>query len=229
MIVAIHQPQFMPWLGYIDKIDRCDVFVLLDNVQFKKNEYQNRNRIKTANGWQWLTVPVIYRYPERIIDVRIDNRTDWRRKHLVAIRTNYSRAAYFKDYYKEIAKIYMREYEYLCDINIESVRTILRLFGIEKRIYRASSMDGLREDPTLRLVDICKYVNGDTYLSGVGGKDYLDLSAFKKEGIGVIFQNFHHPRYPQLYGEFLSSMSAIDLLFNCGDKSLAILRGGKDG
>ncbi len=229
MIVAIHQPQFMSWLGYIDKIDRCDAFVFLDNVQFKKNEYQNRNRIKTASGWQWLTVPVTYRYPERIIDVRIDNRTDWRRKHLMAIRTNYSRAPYFSECYEEITKLYMKEYEYLCDINIESVKMILRLFGIEKEIYRASSMEGLREDPTLRLVDICRYLGADTYLSGAGGRDYLDLSAFEREGIGVIFQDFHHPRYPQLYGEFLPSMSAIDLLFNCGREGLSILRGERDG
>lgn len=215
----------MPWLGYFDKMARADIFVYLDNVQFKKNEYQNRNRIKTSQGWQWLTVPVTYSYPERICEVRINNKVNWKKKHLMSIETNYRKAPYFDDCFLEIERLYSRDYEYLFEINVESIEMLSRLFGIDKKTYRASLISGLREEPTLRLIDICRYLNADTYLSGESGRDYMDMSAFAREGIKVIFQDFNHPVYPQLYGNFLPFMSSVDLLFNCGSESLNILRG----
>ncbi|MFQ5901259.1 MAG: WbqC family protein [Thermodesulfobacteriota bacterium] len=224
MIIAIHQPQFMPWLGYFDKIDLADAFVYLDNVQFKKNEYQNRNRIKTSQGWQWLTVPVTYRYPEKICEVKIDNKANWKKKHLMSIKTNYKKTPYFDLYFQEIVGLYSKNYEYLSDFNIASVEMISRLLGLDKKTHKASGIKGLREEPTLRLVDICKSLCGDTYLSGRDGKEYMDISAFTREGIEVVFQEFNHPIYPQLYGDFNPFMSSIDMLFNCGKESLKVLR-----
>ena len=124
MIVAIHQPQFMPWLGYFDKMDSCDVFVLLDNVQYKKNEYQNRNRIKTSKGWQWLTVPVNYKFPQKINEVMIENSSDWRKKHLHALETNYGKSPYFERYIDRFNGFYQQEWHSLSPVNIASVKLL---------------------------------------------------------------------------------------------------------
>ncbi len=215
----------MPWLGYFHKMDSADVFVYLDNVQFKKNEYQNRNRIKTSQGWQWLTVPVNYSFGERINQVRIDSSKDWKKKHLKSIEMNYSKAPYFDEYFPMVERLYGGDYEYLYEVNIASVELLSGLIGIKKPAYRASEINGLRDDQNLRLLDICKALGADTYLSGGAGRDYMDLTVFKDEGVDVVFQDFTHPSYAQLYGEFTPFMSLLDILFNCGEKSLTILRG----
>lgn len=212
---AIHQPQFMPWLGYLNKIHSCDVFVFLDNVQYKKNEWQNRNRIKTADGPQWLTVPNCYIFPQRINEVRINNRENWRRKHLQALITNYSKAPYFKDLMPVFQEFYSREWEFLADLNMDSVSLMLDIFKIERERLKASEME-LRDAPNERLVDICKTVGADTYLAGKDGEKYMDLEIFRKEGINVVFQQFSPPVYPQLFGEFVPCLSALDLAINCG-------------
>jgi len=223
MIVSIHQPQYLPWLGYIDKIEKADIFIFLDNVQYKKNEWQNRNRIKTARGWQWITVPVLYRFPERINEVRINNNVNWRRKHITAIETNYRKAPYFGKYFPYLEEIYKREWERLVDINIALVKRILDLFGIKRKVFIASEYK-TRDDPNGRLIDLCKSVGADTYLSGMDGPRYMDMEAFGRAGINVIVQDFKHPVYPQLYGGFEPNLSSIDLLFNCGEKGIEIIR-----
>jgi hypothetical protein len=223
MIVGIHQPQYLPWLGYLDKIDISDVFVILDNVQYKKNEWQNRNRIKTAQGCQWITVPVLYRFPQRINEVQIANREGWTRKHLNTLITNYRKAPYFGDHLPFFEETYGRTWEYLVDINVHLIRYLIDALGIETELVLASQLN-LRDGSTERLVDICKAVNADTYLSGRDGSQYMDLTQFRAEGIEVLFQNFHHPVYNQLYGEFEPNMSAVDLLFNNNTQSLELIR-----
>lgn len=193
----------------------CDVFVLLDDVQFKKNEWQNRNRIKTATGWQWITVPVIHNFGQKIIDVKINNRVNWRRKHMNALIANYSKAPYFKKYRDFFEETYQKEWEYLCDINIHFILFIAKELEIEVPIIRSSTL-GVTSTRTQRLIDICKKVGADTYLSGIGGYYYLDFSLFEQKGIKLIFQDFKHPVYPQLYGEFIPNLSVVDALFNCG-------------
>lgn len=224
MIVAIHQPQFMPWLGYFDKMDRSDVFVFLDNVQFKKNEWQNRNRIKTSQGWQWFTVPVSYRFPEVMNRVMVDNRQDWRRKHLHALETNYMKAPFFDLYFPHFQEFYKREWGMLVDLNIGSVILLKDIIGIPTRVCIASQLGEVGDDPTVRLIEICKALGADTYLSGQDGRNYMDVEAFERAGIKVIFQDFHHPLYPQLFGSFEPCISAIDLVFNCGPEGLTLIR-----
>ncbi len=224
MLIAIHQPQYLPWLGYIDKIDKADVFVILDNVQFKKNEWQNRNRIKTAQGWQWITVPVLYRFPERINEVKINNKTNWNRKHLQAFITNYSKSPYFADYRVFFEDIFNRGWDRLVDINVELIKFLINTLGLKTRLVMASDLK-LREEQTERLIDTCKTLDGNKYLAGRDGIKYMDLEKFDKEGIDIVFQDFKHPVYNQLFGDFESNLSIIDLLFNCGDKSLEIIRG----
>lgn len=224
MIVAIHQPQYMPWLGYFDKMDKADVFVFLDTVQFKKNEFQNRNRIKGPDGPQWLTVPVLHCHGQEIREVVINNTVTWRKRHIKSLVSAYGRAPYFKDYIGKFEELLSHPWEGLSRLNIESVRLIASLLSIEVILYTASEVDHISENRDMRLVEITGKVGGDTYLAGPGGRDYMDMEVFEREGIRVIFQDFSHPVYPQLFGDFQSNLSALDLLFNIGREGLACIR-----
>jgi len=226
-VVAIHQPQYLPWLGYFDKLDRCDVFCLLDTVQYKKNEFQNRNRIKTTDGWQWLTVPVTYRFPQRIEEVGVNQTVDWQRKHLQALKTNYGKAPYFGTYFASFEDFYQKPYELLVDVNVACIRLLMELLGLERKLILSSSLTVDTEDPTLRLVEICRALEGNAYLSGRDGAKYMDVHMFASNQINILFQDFKHPQYPQCYGPFEPNMSVVDLLFNCGPESLATIREAK--
>jgi hypothetical protein len=229
VIVAIHQPQYLPWLGYFDKMRRADAFCLLDTVQYKKNEWQNRNRIKTAEGWQWLSVPVTYRYPQTIAEVGIDDRSDWRRKHLQSLVTNYRRAPFFEWVYPLIEEALSRPWERLAALNRHLIEGLRRLLGLAcGRTFSASEIPAAA-DPTGRLIDICRAAGADTYLAGAGAAGYMDFERFRREGIRVITQEFRHPVYPQRFGGFESHLSVVDLLFNCGPQSAEILRGSAGG
>jgi len=229
MIAAIHQPQYLPWLGYFDKIASADVFILLDNVQFKKNEWQNRNKIRTAQGWQWLTVPVIHDFGQRISQVKINDQVKWREAHFKALCLNYRRAPFYDLYIGQFREIYDRPWDDLGDINIFMVQKIVQWLGISTRILVASQYE-TTEHHTQRLIDLCRAAGADTYLSGADGKSYMDLDRFQEAGISLQVQDFHHPLYSQVWAgknseNFLSHMSVIDLLFNCGPESLKLLRG----
>jgi len=225
MIIAVHQPQYLPWIGYFHKIDQADVFMLLDTVQFKKNEWQNRNRIKTAQGWQWLTVPVLYRYPQLIQEVSINNKVDWQRKHRQAIISNYKKAPHYGLLEIFFEEIFSLSWEIISQLNIEVVRRLNRILGIDTSLYVASEIGAFPEDPDERLIAIAKHFGAETYLAGAGGRGYMDLNKYDKAGVQVVFQDFRHPVYDQLFGEFEPFMSVIDLIFNHGDESLKILRG----
>jgi len=225
MIVAIHQPQYLPWLGYFDKIDRADIFVLLDTVQFKKNEWQNRNKIKTAQGWQWLTVPVMYTYPQLINEVAINNKVNWQHKHRQALLSNYKKAPYYDILEKSLEDILSSSWHYVSQLNIEAVKRLVTMLGIDTPLYIASELGEFPQDPDERLVALTKHFGAGTYLAGMGGRGYMNLDTYSRNGIKVIFQDFKHPVYQQLFGEFEPFMSVIDLIFNHGDKSLTILRG----
>jgi len=229
MKVAIHQPQYLPWLGYFDKIDQADCFVLLDDVQFKKNEWQNRNKIKTAAGWQWLTVPVLHRFPQRICEVRINQTDPWSRKHLQALTSNYSSAPFFDLHRTFFEEIYAREWTLLVDLNVAAITYLAEALGIRTKLVLASSLPVPAElEATDRLIAICQAVGANTYLSGVGGREYLDLAPFEEAGIGVLFQAFQTRSYPQRFGAFVADLSIVDLLFNCNDHSLQIIRQGRE-
>ena len=225
MIVAVHQPQYLPWLGYFDKIDKADVFVLLDTVQFKKNEWQNRNKIKTAQGWQWLTVPVLYRYPQLIHEVTINDNVNWQHKHRQAMVSNYKRAPYYEMLEDFLEGIFSHSWQSISQLNGEVVRRLATILGIDTPIYVASDLGEFPQDPDERLIAITKHFGAGTYLAGMGGRGYMNLDIYDKNGIRVMFQDFKHPVYTQLFGDFEPFMSVIDLIFNHGDNSLTILRG----
>jgi len=224
MIVAIHQPQYLPWLGYFDKMQQADVFCYLDNVQYKKNEWQNRNRIKTAGGWQWLTVPVSYRFPQKINEVKINHAAKWAHKHLQALLTNYSKAPFYKEYIDRFENAYTKKYEKLSDLNIHLIEMLRDILGLSQKATLIASQLSTSTDPTRRLIELCRAAGGDTYLAGRDGARYMDLDLFADSGIKVVFQDFNHPAYPQLFGNFESHLSVVDLLFNCGPESMEIIR-----
>lgn len=228
MRVAIHQPQYLPWVGFFDKIDQVDCFVLLDDVQFKKNEWQNRNRIKTAAGWQWLTVPVLHRSSQRISEVKINPTVPWERKHMQALISNYTSAPFFELHRPFFEDLYGRAWSALLDLNMATITYLVEALGIQTKLVMASSLPLQPElEATDRLVAICQGLEADTYLSGAGGRGYLEISRFEDAGIGVLFQNFQTRPYPQCFGLFISDLSIVDLLFNCDGDSLHILRQGR--
>ena len=226
MKVAIHQPQYLPWLGYFDKLDSADVFILLDTVQFIKHEWKNRNRIRTKDGWQWLTVPIIDRFPERLDCVEINARTDWQRKHTQALRQHYGRAPFWEPLGPELIGLLDTPWTHLSKLNIAATNLLCQYLGIKTSCLLASSLS-TREDPTGRLVDLCHAVRATTYLAGQSWPLYMDLTRFVEAGIDVQVQTYGHPQYPQRYQPFVSHLAVIDLLFNCGPESLTILRSGR--
>jgi len=227
LILAAHQPQFAPWLGFFDKLDRADVFVLLDNVQFRKNEWQNRNRVKAADGPQWLTVPVSFHFGDKINEVSIAEDNNWRHRHQQTLRTCYSRAPYFQETFALYDETVSREWNKLSEFNIALLQALTSRLGIGTRITVASEMDPLPEGRDERLIQLCKRFGADTYLAGAGGRLYMQLEKYKETETNVVFQDYHHPDYEQLFAEFSPQLSVLDLLFNCGRKSLDVIRGGR--
>jgi hypothetical protein len=225
MIVAVHQPQYLPWLGFFDKMDRADIFVLLDTVQYKKNEWQNRNRIKTAAGPQWLTVPVTYRFPQRIDEVGVNNRERWQHQHRQTLVSNYRKAPFWDGLAPFLEEVLTPTWERLAPLNVFVIRRLAEILGIATPMHLASELGPLPENPDERLIAIAKHFGADTYLAGAGGLDYMDLDRYARSGVNVLFQDYRHPVYAQRFGAFEPNLSILDLLFNHGPESLNILRG----
>lgn len=212
-ILSIHQPNFLPWIGLIHKIFLSTDFVILDDVLFSKNNFQNRNRINTSNGPIYLTVPVQKTAKQAMIkDILICQRTNWRKKHLLSIYYSYKKAPQFEEIYHELSKIYGRNYTKLIDLNLDILFFILSYLDVRTKIHFSSELNAI-EGKTGRLVDICKKLQADTYLAG-GDSDYLDRQQFISANTHVIPQNFIHPTYKQHHAtSFISHLSIIDWLF----------------
>ena len=175
----------------------------------------------------WLTVPVLYKYPEHIDEVKINNRVDWRKKHMRALEINYQKAPYCPELFPTMEGFYTGDSESLSELNKESVLTLLKVLGVNKKTKVASKveLEDSSKEPSERLAAICASLGADTYLSGAGGREYLNLDPFHTKDITVIFQEFQHPVYRQLYGDFIPNLSLLDLLFNYGPDSLDVLEG----
>lgn len=223
--ISIHQPEHLPWLGFLHKMMSVDEFVLLDNVQFEKDYFQNRNKIKTSDGWQWITVPVKkLQHDQKINEIQISYDQNWQNKNLGKIRSNYSNAKYFPKYFSGLEKIYKNKFDLLRDLNIALIKFLMESLDIRTKLYLSSElMDNVGRGGTDVNLNISKKLAADMYLSGPTGKDYLDVSAFDRENIKVEFHEFNHPVYKQLSQPFIPNMSSIDLLFNYGPESSSIL------
>lgn len=226
--VVILQPGYLPWLGFFDQLRRADVFVYYDDVQYDKHGWRNRNRIKTHTGPQWLTVPVRHGGlgPQRIMDVEIDARTPWARKHLSSIRQAYAGSGFLQQYLAALEDVLQRPWERLIDLDLALAALIARWLGLERRIERSSAL-GIGGERSQRLIDICRHFGATTYLTGDSAEHYLDTALFERHRIAVEWQRFAHPVYPQLHGDFIPYLSALDLILNCGDESRGILERGQ--
>jgi hypothetical protein len=230
MKIAISQPAYLPWAGYFDLIDQVDTFVLLDSVQFEKQSWQQRNRVKTPTGLQWLTVPVLFRghFGQRIEEVMI-REPQFFRKHLRTIEVNYRRAPFFEQYFPELSEILescaaLR----LVDLNLRLIQWLCRLLDIRTELLRSSDLaeKGTRSE---LLTNLCLRLRANYYLSPLGSSVYLleDIDQFTRAGIDVGFQHYEHPEYRQLFSPFQSHASVLDLIFNEGGGAISILRSGR--
>ena len=224
MLVAIHQPNFLPWPGFFHKWLISDAMILLDSVQYEKNEWQNRNRIKTAQGAQWVTVPVRYRYPERIREVRIADQR-WPRKACRSIEQAYAKAPFLDACWPQIRDILQQPFTHLATLNAALIRTIGEMLGCRAPLYIASETGVDDDDPSQRLIALCRHLNADGYLSGREGRNYLDGGRFASSGIKLYFQHVEPPLYPQLHGDFVPYLSVLDLLLNTGPDAGRVVEG----
>ena len=236
MIVAIHQPNFLPWLGYFDRMQRADLFILLDHVQFERRNYQNRTRILLDGSAQWLTVPVQqHAQTERINDKRIDNPANaeprwWAYRHWKTLRHAYRAAPYLNDYAPTLRRILESRHERLVDLNLDLLKLVRDALNIRTPMVPSSELSagGARSQLILNL---CQAAGANTYLAGTGGsRDYIDREAFERAGIAIQWQKFNHPQYPQCASDgqacgrsCITGLSAIDLLLNAGPHSRTLL------
>jgi len=228
MKCAIMQPTYLPWLGYFELMMSCDCFVFFDDVQFVKKSWQQRNRIKSTAGELLLTVPVLKKgeRDQKINEVRINNRENWRHKHLASIENNYRKAPFIDAYLDGIRDIYRRGYEKLIDLDVALIDFFCEAIGI-KTPRRFSSELQASGDRNLRIVEICRRVEAKTLYDAAGAADILDPEVFVAAGVELVFQDYRHPVYHQLHGPFLPYLSVLDLLLNEGEKSGEIILSGR--
>jgi hypothetical protein len=223
--LAVLQPGYLPWLGFFDQMRRCDLFIYYDDVQFDKHGWRNRNRIKAPDGTpHWLTVPVLHsgRNWPKILEVEIDNRTPWARKHVGTLRHFYRGATFLDQYLPALEEILERRYTRLVDLDLAVTGLICDWLGLRRRTLRASTLC-ISGNQSERLLALCHHVGARRYLSGASARDYLDTELFARHGIEVAWQDYLHPVYPQQHGAFVPYLSIVDLVFNCGEDSAAIL------
>jgi len=231
MKVAIHQPEFFPWLGFFHKMSVSDTFVLLDTVQFEKNNWQNRNKILFRGEPGWLSLPVQKHSLHTLIKDIAINWADEKlvKKHLTSIEQNYSKCEFFGELFPFLQELYSQKITALADFNTQFIVWMSKRLGLHTRIVRASELplSGQANGGTEVTLEICKQLKADMYISGSGAKTYLDVEKYTRENINVYFQDFHHPVYEQNNtAEFVSHLSIIDLYCNKGNKSLDIIQSG---
>lgn len=225
MKLAILQPGYLPWLGYFDQMHRVDIFVHATDLQYTRQDWRNRNRIRTRQGWAWLTVPVVSKgqYFAAINEVRINDRVPWARKHLNIIRENYRQAPYYAQYIPFFERAYKRAWDLLLDLDLYLIEFFRDALGISTRMEDIADLELGAVDRNTRLIKVCQKFGASTYLSGAAAKQYIQPERFAEAGISLEFQDYQHPVYPQLHGEFIPYLSIIDLIFNCGERSLSIM------
>lgn len=230
--VAMHQPHYLPWLGLLDKIDSCDLFIVLDDVQFERKGWQHRNYVASKNGPVLLTVPVIQRARnERIIDKSVNNESPWWEKHQRTLADHcYRKAPFWADYGAEIAGVYDRGWDRLVDISMATTDLVLTAFGITTPIVRSSELGEFPGQKSELLAQLGAKVGATVMLSGEGARGYVDQEVFDQYGIAIEWQEFHHPEYPQWNRrgqEFLPRMAALDLLLNVGPAGMDLVRSAR--
>jgi hypothetical protein len=221
-ILSIHQPNFIPWLGFFDKISSSDIFIILDNVQYPRGKsIANRNKIKGSNGSIIeLVVPISKpKGTEGKVSYKSVSFAEnkWSKKILRSIEMNYRKALFFDEYYSKIREIFNSVN--FCEMNIEFIYFVLNELDINTNIVRLSEIESSFGKKNSLIIDLCKYFEADTYLSGTGASKYNNTSLLKESNIDLIYQSYDHPVYRQLKGEFIPNLSVLDLIFNHGTNS----------
>jgi hypothetical protein len=225
MIVSINQPAYLPWLGYFHRIALSDAHIVLDAVQFEKNSFTNRNKVRTAEGWCWLTVPVktASKFGDLCIhEIETANERQWAAKHWQTLRLNYSKAPFFEQHAAFFEGIYARSWVKLSDLMREITPYLLDAFGIKTKLYFSTQMKASGKKDEL-VLNLCRELGATDYLSGPLGRNYLREELFREHKIAVRYDDYQHPEYPQVYPGFEPYMAALDLLFNAGPASLEIM------
>ena len=225
MKCVILQPSYIPWRGYFDQIRQADLFIFYDDVKYDKNGWRNRNRIKTINGPQWLTIPVLNKGVEEnqtpINEININWGQKWNRKHWTALQQAYSKAPFFSTYKDVLEEIYQRHDEKLADLTIDLTITISHLLGIgNTNFLRSSQIKGISGTKTDRLIQILTEVGATSYLSGPSAQDYIESDKFSQANIELSFISYNYPEYNQLYPPYDGQISILDLLFMQGPLAL---------
>ena len=216
----------MPYLGFFEKAYRSDIFILYDTTQFKKNDWQNRNRICTPKGWDWITIPVVHEFGLSIKETKINNPSKSLIKNWRALQTNYGRAPYFKKYSARLEEIYTGNYEIIGELTGALIIAIAEFLGLKTKFIRSSELPAVESKSTQALIDLTRLAGADEYIAGGEGINYMDMELWNTTGLKIQFQHYTHPVYKQFNNpEFQSHMCALDLLFNYGDESLGILLG----
>lgn len=215
LIVTIHQPNFLPWLGFFDKVARADLLIVLDNVAFERRGFQNRVRLKSPSGPRWLTAPVVSagHYGERIDEVRLDGGLAWARRHLLTLETWYRGAPGYAEHAPLLGDLYAGRPERLVDFSVPAIARLAAALGVSTPTVRASDLGGEGRRSAL-LCDLAVRAGGTVYLSGPSGRDYLDESVFAARGVEVRYHDFRAFAYPQKFGAFQPALSALDYLLN---------------
>lgn len=226
MIVACHQPNFLPWIGFFYKALLADLVVLLDDVQFARGfTWVNRNRLKCDQGELWLTVPVKKkgRGLQKISDVEVVDEGNWPRRFFQGISQNYAHAPYFAEHRAFLKDLMQMRWRKLVDLNVAAIYYLAGSLGIGNKVVLQSSLQ-IQSQGSELLVKITKETGADVYLTPLVSKKYVDEILFARQGITIQFFKFIPPVYPQLWGEFIYNLSALDLLLNCGGKSLEVIK-----
>ncbi len=220
MRVVILQPSFLPWKGYFHQVNSADIFVFYDDVQYDKNGWRNRNKIKTCQGTQWITVPILTkgRFGQAIRDVEINNRIKWGKKIWNSISMNYNKSPYFSEYVTFFEETLLSEWSFVCELDIFLIQKISEFLGIKTEFVRSSDLN-IVGDRMERIINICKHFSADHYLTGPSAVSYNVNEIFEENNIKLEYQSYIYPEYPQQYGKFVGDVSIIDLLFNCGASS----------
>ena len=219
-IATAHQPAYLPWLGYFHKIALADEFVLLDSVQFEKNSFTNRNKIKVSNGEAWLTIPLEMKghITKGVNEMLIDEKSDWRKKHWNSLLMNYKKAPFFAKH-ADFFEFYYKNATTSKLVDFISISTNYFLNELQiKPTYKKLSELSLQSKKQELIVDICVVTKADLFVFGSQGKDYADVDYFKEKKINCYFQEYKHPVYSQLWGDFKPYMGIIDCLFNNGSE-----------
>ncbi|MGM8213370.1 WbqC family protein [Virgibacillus sp. W0430] len=227
MKVAIHQPNYLPWAGFWDKMDRVNKFILLDTAMFTKSEFIHRNKVKTPEGSKWLTVPIKGKQ-KPINQLLIENKQKWRASHWTVIYNSYKKSPYFNEYREGFERIYQKKWIKLADLNVTLIHHLKEILEIDTEIIKESDFNVDFGTGNTRNINIIKQLQADRYISGIGAKVYNDEKRFEKNNIQLIYQQFNPPVYPQRWGKFKSHMSIIDMLFNCGPNTMKLIRSSRD-